>query len=474
MILDLYKDVLTSLNCSVDSEGMISYLVGGTESMPLTINNRRLVLPTPAILANPDWERVIAFHPLAESILRGESPVFRKIKLLATLRLTEVIACLTTELMEIAVDIDCHKRLSPDQNEYLSLIPGVSEKSKTLNDLERLLDGVSPDGEHKLISMYLKRGGKVGDKAFQRVAVVDFPIFKDFEDEGKRVFGTTLSSIKNKKAIQTLFEYVVPNSGIVNHYSYGSNSMIAPYFHALMSAYVKVAKQLNKVTRRFKKHLDNPQHLLIDLSFEKHLDDLSSFSELIPSLQGNEGEIAEPAQAAGSAVALTGSKPTRTMGALEALARDNAEQVALTTQPPKPQNLPWEPQPQPQQHVAVAVPAPVANSTGGLDWNSVINKVPSIAAAAGVPFNPFFPQHQQQIQPVPFAQQPPQPYQPVMFAQQQQNPYQPQQIPQQAFVQQQQNPYMPQYQQQPQVTRGGYVVQPRQQAPNGMVFQGGI
>lgn len=425
MVLDLYKNVLSSINCVVDEDGMISFLLGDT-ALPCTIKDKRLVLPIPAILKNPSWEHQIAFHPLSESILRGESPVMQRLKLLASVRLTEVICCLTTELMEIAVNKDTHRKLSPTESEFLSLIPNVD--AKTLHDVERLFEETSIDGEHKVISMYLKRGGKWKGKNFQRVAVTDFPILTDLKAEGKKVFGVTLHSLKNKAAICTLLNYILPHADEPEHYSYGSNSTVAPYFHAFMTSYRNVAKQLNKITKKFRKHLDNPDGLMIDLNFEAALDNLSDYIDMIPSLSGNEGEVAEPN--VGSEVALTSgkTKPNFHAALLEANKVAPAPQVASSAPAPMTTTPPWDPQPN--------TPAP-ASTGGGLSWDKVVQSNPAWCQQFGQPVVPM-----------------------VTFLQQQQQP----QYNVNPFVH---NPNgfsgQPAYQPQPQMTRGGYLVQPQHQ-----------
>ncbi len=156
----------------------------------------------------------------------------------------------------------------------------------------------------------------------------------------------------------------------MDKYSFGTNSDVAPYFHAMMSSFAKVAKQLNSIVRKFKKHLDDADKLLINVDFDKELNDLGKYRDLIPSLSGNEGVVLDktgaevkPA-ASNKVVVLDTSAPKH--AAHHALASiENAEvslqpQATNTPAPTTPAVMPWEtqtqqppqPQYQPQAHQA--------------------------------------------------------------------------------------------------------------------------
>jgi hypothetical protein len=408
-IIELYQSILKSVNFVVDENHLISFVIGNNK-VPVQVSGKRLVLPVHDVLANPDWANTLAFHPLSEAIIRGESPVFRKLKIACLNRLTTVATCLVTELMGIAVDHDYHKKLSPTQNEFLDLIPNVKEE--TLTKLEKLLDVVSIDGEHRMINMYVKRGGEYKGKKFQRVCVVDFPLIEQLKSEGTYACGVNLNSLKNKKAITALFNYVLPDAE-GETYSFGSNSLAAPNLHALLTSYAKIASKLNKVTNLFKKHLDNPADLHIELGFEKHIADLAQYRDLIPSLSGNEGDSGEAAES-------TQAKPHQhphvdTSKFAQAVVDRESEAKPAAFVPP------WNEQPAPTgftQQPAPA-PAPVASTGSGLSWNSVVSHNPALQQQQAL-----FKQQQQFQQPGLFRNQPQQQFQ------------QPQQVTRGGYVQQ--------------------------------------
>lgn len=381
-IIELYESILKSVNFVVDENHLVSYVVGGTK-VPVQVSGKRLVLPVHEVLSNPDWNNTLAFHPLSEAIIRGESPVLRKLKIAIQSRLTTVTTCLVTELMGIAVDHDYHKKLSPTQSEFLDLVPNVKvkdgkEKDSPLAKLEKMFDVVSIDGDYRLLSMYLKRGGEYKGKKCQRVCVVDFPLIQELKSEGTYACGVNLGSLKNKKAILALFNYVLPDAEGEN-YSYGSNSMAAPNLHALLTSFAKIATKLNRITKLFHKHLDNPGELHIELGFEKHIADLAQYRDLIPSLQGNEGDLGDGAEA----------KPHQhpapnTSKFAQAVIDRESEPKPVAAAAPAASSFtpPWENAPQQTGFNAVPAPAPTpapAPSTGGgISWNTVVANNPAL------------------------------------------------------------------------------------------------
>jgi len=445
MLIRLYESVLAAAGLVANKEGLISMDLDGIHT-PCTVGKdpaKRLVLPLPEVLANPNWQTTIAFHPMSESLLRGESEVLRKLKALLMVRILGVTTELATQLMAIAVNVDAQKKLSPDQHEFLSLVGAVSEN--TFKDLTKIIESLGID-KNQLCHMYLKRAGQWKGKGYSRVAVTTFPLIEQLGTQGKEVFTFSLHSQKNKKAIKALFDYILPEAENVDKYSFGTNSDVAPYFHAMMSSFAKIAKQLNSITRKFKKHLDDADKLLINVEFDKELNDLNKFRDLIPSLSGNEGVVLDKAGAEVKApvnnkvVVLDTSVPkAATHQALASI--ENAE-VPLQQPAQQPvqqpnQVMPWDTQPQQQAAPVQQTQAP--KESGTISFDSLLQNRMGIAPMQ----QPILqPQYQQPMMQQPMLQQPmltPQQMFVQQFAQPQQNMMgYPGQFPQQGFMQQQQ------------------------------------
>lgn len=364
-IIQLYRSILESLGLQVDEAGMVSMLLDD-EPYPCTVGDKRLVLPTQKLLRSGDWAGKIAFHPISENVLRGESPVLKKLRVLINHRLTEVISVLLTELMEIAANTAYHDKLTPTQSEFLSYVKDAD--AKTVKSLNNVLKSISTTGDKRLVSIYLKRGGKWKGEKYSRVAVASFPIMDEFETPDQSIFGVKLERKRDKKTIESLFKFLIPDANDLEEYSYGTNSLTAPYFHALCHSYLKVARQLNKITRRFRRHLDNPEALMISTDWESAIDNVSEYRDLIPTLEGNDGVV---------------------VGEEEVPAIQTPAQVA----PP----LQGRPAGYPVAPTAPVVPtAPVQAPDGsvkrtarGLDWNSVMESQRRSGAPVGFQQPPF-------------------------------------------------------------------------------------
>lgn len=286
-LMEFYTKVLHSLSLQVDDAGLISMELGGMK-VPSTIEDKRMVIPTREVLRESDWDNFVGFHPLSENVCRGESKVLKKLKALVNFRLTSTMSMLIAELIELAANHDMHCKLTPKQSELLTVITKADARS--IADFKKIIDSVSPSGENRIVSIYLKRGGKIGEESFSRAAITTFPVAEEFDNDERDIFGVKLR-VKDFTSFKNLFNYMVPDYEIRDFYSYGSRSLEAPYFDALMNAYIKVAKALNKVTKAFKKFLDNPDELMIDLSWESQMKDLSFYKDLVPTLKHNDGEI---------------------------------------------------------------------------------------------------------------------------------------------------------------------------------------
>ena len=283
---DLYRAILTALGVKVNEKSMLSYM-----DVPCMVDKKRLCLPTPDVLGASDWGNVIAFHPLAENTLRGESKVFKHLRNLTLVRLTEVCTFLMETLIRLAAETDNHKLLTPAQVSRLSSLEKAD--NKTLDFLMELRNKIKIEGEYRLVNIYMKRNGELDGKTYSRVAVVTFPLYDALCSTDEKVFGVAnMRKTIDRVVLRNLFELILPKIKEPNGYSYGSNSQIAPYFDALMQAYANIMRDLNPVTWEFRKYLKDTPDLHQNLEFMECFDNLAFYRGQIPVLNGNDGEIA--------------------------------------------------------------------------------------------------------------------------------------------------------------------------------------
>lgn len=308
-LLALYKAILESLSFKATDEGLLTYCYDG-EEYPAVIDGKRLTLPTPDNLRSGNWEGRVAFHPLSENPLRGESPVLNKLKQVINHRLSFVISDLMYQLAELGVDSGRHKTLIPKAAEVLSAMPGIDEKF--VDTLRKILAKQSNDGPNRLVSIYLKRGGMYKGQKMARVAVVSFPMLEQLQGEPDTVFGVKVRK-KDLVILESLFKYILPDADVVETYNAPSRSMSTPYFDALMHAFYNVAHRLNQVIHLQRKQLSNEDELRTRTDWIDSLADLTVYEGQIPSLSGNEGEGAGASEEA--AQAATAIRPTPATGA---------------------------------------------------------------------------------------------------------------------------------------------------------------
>lgn len=300
-LLELYKAIVKSLNFTVSQEGHLTYVFEG-EEYPALIDGKRLTLPTPEILRNGNWDNLVAFHPLSENPLRGESPVLKKLKDVINHRLSAVISDLLFQLADLGNDTSRHRSLNPKAAGVLSTMSNIDDKF--VDNLRKILSKQANQGPNRLISLYLKRGGTYKGQKYARVAVVAFPILEQIAEESDTIFGVPVRK-KDRQILDAMFKYILPDADVIETYNAPSRSMTTPYLDALLHAFANVATALNSVIHQQRKQLSNEDELRTDLSWLEHVKDLSVYEGLIPALPGNEGEggVDTPAPAAVAAQA---------------------------------------------------------------------------------------------------------------------------------------------------------------------------
>lgn len=416
-LLQYYESLLMTAGMKVSEDGNVSIHLND-HSEPMTIKGKRLVIPTKQQLTTPDWDNRVVFHPLSEDLTKGETEVFARFRNAINRRVNMTLAYMAMELLHLAASPDLHKSMTPKQTKYLVELKDVDEK--TVENFARIIKKLpAGDARKNFCSFYMRRNSKVMSTAFAKVCVVSFPLYEEImESTDNTIYGVKVR-IKDIAAYKSLLNYIIPNIGDPEQYYYaGSNSMIAPYTVALMTAVHNVIKEINTVQER---HAKKGTKGLSDDDFVFRTDWFTLTEDLTPLVP----QIRLiPSQESPSDVSVNQSvlnKPTQEFELPEA----QVQQV-------KPQVQTQAPQQQP-------VPPPVQQKPKVSSVDDILNYSPQAQQLYGQP------QYQQQ-----YVQPPPVGY------------YQPQPIP---------NPYI---QAQPAMTASGWPVQQPQQyyAPPGQpVYQ---
>lgn len=409
-VRSFYADILTSLNIVDVGEGLLTlkFPVGDGDftEKPCTSNGKRLSIPTDALIRSGKWDGLLAFHPLSENLLRGESEVLKFLRTMVRFRLSSTASQLMSELMNIAATPERHKELNPKQAGFLQAVQDANSKTETVLNtkiLTRHFDDI--------LNIYLKRGGQFKGEEYRRVASVSFPIWDELTSKGKMIYDVDCGSVKNKKAIASLFEFVFPNTEDQNYWSAASDETVAPYFHSLMLCYAKVAKHLNSLVHKYRKHLEYPDMLKIPLKWEEGLQHLSDWKSLIAPLPGNSGAAMKGEREVEDvkAPAATDSKARGHHGFVPPIGNVADQRVTPDVETP-----PWEDQTAKEipkvtsPYAAPTAPtAPATSSNGKMNWREhmaarqQVPMAPPVAAAygqpapayAGYPQQPAYPQY---------------------------------------------------------------------------------
>lgn len=291
-LLSGYSKLLGTLGIMTDADGLTYVEEGGTW-LPMTMDKRRLVLPTNEWLRDPNWEATIPFHPFSEHVLKGKkSLVLEKTCRIVNLRLNRIIGELLMTLAAFAVDTAAQTAAGAEQKSYLRLIPDVN--AKTFTDFKKFIAGhVDGSAEKSFISIYLKRGGTILNEKYNNTAVVTSPARKALGAAEPIIFDYKFSSKRNRDYLLVLLDYLLPKLTTDVGYTVGSNAPIAPYFVTLCTSYSDIMDDLNRQLVIFSEINPDLASLVADMSWLSIIDDSADALKQIHALADNQGENEE-------------------------------------------------------------------------------------------------------------------------------------------------------------------------------------
>lgn len=289
-ILVSYEQSLKAFSLYVDEDGLISQKQPTGALVPLKVDGRRLVLPTKEWQRKGYGEDYQPYHPGCEVMSReGTSPVMQMLQRQAKAMLAHTVVSMAQGLLQVAVDKETHKDLPLECTDFLKKLANADETTKTL--LDKLISAAVK--KNRLLSVYLKNGGKYDGKKVNRSAIIRFPILEDLQADSKdnQVLGITIPK-KQRPTLIALFKLVVPFGDNAEEYSFGTTSRVAPYFVSLLTAYHKIATVLNQLVNAYAAQLHIPVKP-IDLYDLSIIDVITKHYGDIPPYSGNEGSTQE-------------------------------------------------------------------------------------------------------------------------------------------------------------------------------------
>jgi hypothetical protein len=326
--LNFLTEILQSLGMTVKGRSIL--IEGEDGEYEIEVDGKTLVLPTEETLKLSKWDKEIAFFPLCESTLRGESEVQHELLSMVKGAVNVRLASLLWELFKVANSEECKaNKLSPEQAEFLPHIPGFD--ANMVKNMGKLVLGVDPT-EYKtsLIHMNLKRRTKINGQPFDRACLVRFPLAE--MERKEKPFGVELR-VKDMDALLSLLDYVLPDWQIENSYSRGTDSKVAPYFVATLMAYQNINARITLLAKRFVPTFPKFGALVNEDNWVECMDDLHRMRDCMPNLPGNDGAVVRGGGNGGDAPIITNEPKVA-----------RSAPMPTKTQP----NLPWEEQSQAQ------------------------------------------------------------------------------------------------------------------------------
>jgi hypothetical protein len=374
-LIDVYKSLLSTAGMSADNDGFISIQLAGAERKAFLVKGKRLVLPIDIQLRNPDFTNRVVFHPLSESILRGESEVVTAFREALVTRLNFIIGYVAINLLDLAVSTGTHSKLGPEQADFLMKVKDTDDK--TLSSLQKITEAMMiGDNSKAFVHLRVQKNGTVGSAKHRRVGIIYFPFYEEVRKipapkELNEVYGVKLRK-SDRETFKALMEYMISKIEKENAWMFPSDSEIAPTMDALMKSLITVGDSVNSVVDTFKDYIEGAADLYFEGDWEESFRDLNKLHtqiRMIPMQPGNEGRVPPDGSNVISVnTALTPTTVSQPAPAAKPQPLGQVVEVQKTMKPPvgglsgmavnEQSSRPIEPQPHPLQPMMMAPPQP--------------------------------------------------------------------------------------------------------------------
>lgn len=292
---EIYKVILANAGMYADDEGFVSMV---DQKEPVLIAGKRLVLPTRNQTSEPNLGNRVVFHPLHESLIRGESEVMVRTRELINARLNISFSYIALCLLTLATSPAQHVSLAPDQTVFMDNLKEIDED--IVDTFQKILEvmSVSQDGKC-FLRFFIKRGGELKGRTVQRLAVVSFPFYEELIKRPATGQPNMIYGVRVKKAhrecLIKLVEYMVPNIAVAGHYNRGSDSTVAPTLDAIMNATRALGGLVNEMTELFGESvIPDLSSMQYPMDWVPTFENLSAYQakiNMVPAQPGNEGKL---------------------------------------------------------------------------------------------------------------------------------------------------------------------------------------
>lgn len=290
-----YEKLLTDVGIVDGGDGLLSYIREDNDKVAITLEGRRLALPTRDNLKLPSGD-VTIFHPASEQLMSGPSPVLDALREYIMLRLSTAARHLTMDAMSVAKDTALQKKVRGSANKLLSSL--TEADAKMVDTLDKVLDNVGMSPENRMYNIFLVSAGSKATPRGLRTAKVSFPMMDDaYSGDNTTFFGVKMPrKTRDKPAIVGMFDTLLgteEDAENENIFEYTSELRQAPYFHSLLLAFKGIAEHQNELIEGLEKAAPGLKAYKYNLDWLEELEDFENFVKKVghaaPLLPGNQG-----------------------------------------------------------------------------------------------------------------------------------------------------------------------------------------
>ena len=242
---------VTDLGLNVDNADYIRQRDDG--STPLTIDGRRLVLPTMTHRRSMSDDKVL-LHPVAENVLAELSPVTRTLLKVAGCNLNIMFIVYGTELIQVAGDTGRQTKLSNKQLDLLDKLRSCasSEEKDIARIIQKFLMGLYNENQSgAFIRLGLSRGRIYRGSKRHRVGSVVFPLYEDLIADREKSRKESKHGLAEdvRETIIELHEALFPACAEEEAYGFCdvTSRHIAPFFVTFAKTYGQMGAEFRRI-----------------------------------------------------------------------------------------------------------------------------------------------------------------------------------------------------------------------------------
>ena len=261
-IRKFYKDILSSAWIEVKDDFYLYSKIN--KDKKIKEGDKYLVFPTNEVLEkiklNSDeikkWE---VFNPLKEDKLRPESKSIKRLRSNFNVIYNLKLMLLFNHILNVLGDdklskekfiINLVSNLKITVKNYKNLVD-----EKTLHHFHLLNEELMKKSNYTkgIIHFYIKRGGKLNNKRYDRIAVVSFPLYNFLKElkDSDRVFNKEKLRVKDIELFMSVLEYMFPDckDGDIQ---FGLIDEPFPSLKLLISMVITYGERINELMDEFK------------------------------------------------------------------------------------------------------------------------------------------------------------------------------------------------------------------------------